>query len=110
MFKRVLLNIHHPLDLNVMRFEVLITYGPGIVAAVGPILLEPLFVFAKVNVGVDQRPATESAGNQRARSLERPDVEHAVASRTRIPKVFTQLVGGARERVWRICLAALQQA
>src|SRR6185369_10404628 len=101
--------VEHLLDAAVMLLEIVVSDGPGFVRAVGLVFLEPRRIFANVNVGVDQRTTAETAGNERARPFEGPDVEHAVKARARVPEIFAEIVRRARERVRWVRFAALQQ-
>src|SRR5205823_11536153 len=71
---------------------------------------EPLLIFAQQNVGVDERAATESAGDQSFHPAERPDVEHAVKALVRIPEILLQAVWRAGKRIRRVRLSALEHA
>ena len=100
------LRVEHLLDAVVVRLEVVARDGPVLEAAVGQVLFdEPALVLADEHVGVNQRPAAQSAADQRLDALERPQVEHAVQAGARVPEIALRPIGRARKRVRRERLA-----
>src|SRR4051794_28041581 len=105
--ERVRLRVEHLLRTFVMRIEVRPRHGPRLDAR---LVDERVLVLANEDVGVDQRPAAESARDEASEVAERPDVVHAVAALARIPERSAELVRRTRKVAWSVGLATFEKA
>ncbi len=104
------LYIHHRFDGRIVRFQIGPADRPALVTvAGGRVANEPLLVLAEQDVGVDERAAAQTAGDDRLEVGEGPDVEKAVPSLARIPEVRGDFGRRAGERPRWICLSPLEQ-
>jgi hypothetical protein len=71
--------------------------------------VERLGRLAQQHVGVDERPAAQSAGHQRPHLREAPQLEEAVEPPVRIPEGPTHLPGRPRERAGRVRHTPLEE-
>jgi hypothetical protein len=112
--RRVLVGVRcgaeHLLDPVVVRIEVTAADRPVLVPPAGQwrFVDKPLLVLAQQDVGVDQRPASEAAGDDSLQSAERPDVEQSVQTLAGVPEVAGHACGRPGEVAGRVRFAALQ--
>ena len=101
----------HLLDPVVVLVELGAGHRPGLVAALGPLVVgKPALILAEHYVRVNQRSAAQAAGHHRLHVPERPDVEQALQARARVPEVAGHLAGAPRERARRVPLAPFEHA
>jgi hypothetical protein len=79
----------------VVNIQIGATDGP--VLSVGSILNEPLFVFAKQDIGINERTAADSAGQHGTERFERQNLKKAEQSLVWAPEVPRHKMWAARE-------------